>query len=216
MSRINNSMSKILAIALVSIMLLSVSATVAFASSGKSTTHAASVPDISVIMGASGSKVSGASIYVDDELVGKTDSRGNFTFKHAPEAGNHTIKVTKKGINDVTMTADFAHTPVVVKAVQDYPGKHVEVGIKDKATGHGIEGVTIINDGYVIGTTGADGKLVMDNFPAGLYLIKLQKDGYKPTTTILIVASKISKQNYTLTPGASGEKKSGEHAATSH
>ena len=50
-----------------------------------------------------------------------------------------------------------------------------------------------------MGNTDGAGNLTIGDSPMGLYLIKLSKDGYKTSTSLLIVFSN-KTQSYTLTP----------------
>lgn len=193
--------SKLLAFMLACAMLLAVAVPVAFAEEEKSA--AGAVPEIKVIMGATGSGIARANVYIDSTLAGTTDSKGNFTFKEAPAAGNHTITVSAKGIKNATVSTDFAVKPVVVKADAE-KGKNLDVHVTDRNTKAGLAGVTIINNKYVVGQTDANGDLKMADFPMGIYLVKLEKEGYRPTTTLLIVLSD-RKQNFALGPLATHE-----------
>lgn len=196
---------KLLAFTIVFTVLFSMSASMALAeehgASEKGTITAQ--PDITVIMGATGDKIGGANVYIDDTLVGKTDSRGNFTFKEKPASGNHTVSIIKKGIRNVSVNTNFSGTPTVIKVAQDYPGKNVTILITDKNTREAIPGASVYNyqGDFIIGTTDDKGSISLKDFPAGLYLIKLKKEEYKDSTTLLIVASDRT-QSYTLTPAA--------------
>jgi hypothetical protein len=113
MSSING--FKLFAIMLVSAMLVAMAVPAAFAEEKTTGAHAGSaVPDVTVILGSTGGSVGGANVYLDGSLAGKTDSKGNFTFKEAPAAGNHTIMVSAKSIKNATVEANFAEKPVVV------------------------------------------------------------------------------------------------------
>jgi phosphatidate phosphatase APP1 len=158
------------------------------------------VPDVTVILGSTGGSVGGANVYLDGSLAGKTDSKGNFTFKEAPASGNHTIMVSAKGIKNATVEANFAEKPVVVKADAS-KGYKTTVHVTDKASKQGIAGVSVINNKYVMGTTDVSGDLVINDYPMGIYLIKLEKEGYKTTTTVLIVYAN-KTQSFSLTPAA--------------
>ena len=185
---------KLLVITLITSLLFTMAVPLAFAESGD-----VAGPDMRVIMGATGSPVGRANVYLDSNLVGTTDSHGNITFKSAPAAGNHTLEVSAKGIKTVDMSTDFSGIkPLVVKA-EGVKGKNLSAHVTDGASKKGLAGVSIYNNKYLVGTTDANGDLNMANFPLGLYLVKLQKDGYKDKTTILIVLSD-RKQSFTLTP----------------
>ncbi|MCD1296009.1 hypothetical protein CUJ83_13480 [Methanocella sp. CWC-04] len=203
-----SNVKKLFIILIASALLLSASVSMASASSN-AVTHEQE-PDITVMMGATGGKISGASVYIDDVLAGKTDSNGNFTFEQAPTAGNHTIKIAKKGIEDIVETVDFAHKPVVLKAVPDYPCKNITVSVTDKNTKHGVEGVSVMFGDFVAGQTDANGELKLDNFPPGLYLIKFKAEGYKDSTGLLIVYKDMTWK-YVLTPGMSAAEPASGH-----
>ncbi len=187
---------KLFTIMLVSALLLAMAIPAAVAE--EKTTAAKAGPDISVISGPTGSAIGGANVYLDGSLAGKTDSKGNFTFKEAPAAGNHTVLVSAKGIHNATVNTDFAGKPVVVKT-EASRGYEMTVHVADKASKQGIAGVTVLNGKYVMGATNASGDLALNSCPMGLYLVKFEKDGYKSSTSLLIVyASKT--QSFTLTP----------------
>jgi hypothetical protein len=158
---------------------------------------AAAGPDITVIMKATGGSVGGAKVFVDGELAGTADSKGNLTFKEAPAAGNHTVTVVKNGLQNATLTTDFAHKPAVVSMIPA-KGKNLTIHITDKANKEGLANAGVYLHKYLMGTTDASGDLVISDFPMGIYLIKITKDGYKPSTTLLIVFSDRT-QGYTLT-----------------
>ncbi len=185
---------RLIALALVPAMLLALAVPAAATEEKKAT----AVPDITAILGSTGGSVGGANVYIDGSLAGKTDSKGNFTFKEAPAAGNHTVVVSAKGIKNATATANFAERPVVVKA-DAAKGYKMTIHVTDKATKQGISGVTVLNGKYAMGTTDASGDIAINDCPMGLYLIKLEKDGYKASTTLLIVYTN-KTQSFSLTP----------------
>jgi hypothetical protein len=187
---------KLLAFFLASAVLLSMAAPIAMAAEEKTAARAG--PDITVMLGSTGGKVGNMNVYLDGKLAGKTDLWGNFTFKEAPAAGNHTVTVSAKELKNVTMDTSFAEKPVVIKTEMS-KGNNMTIHVMDKAGKQGIAGVSAINGDYNMGTTDASGDLVIKDCPAGIYLIKLEKDGYKTTTTLLIVYSNRT-QNYSLTP----------------
>lgn len=189
--------SKLLAFVVVSAVLLSMAMPAALAEG----TTKVTTPDITVITAMSGAKVGGASVYVDNSLAGKTDSKGNLTLGQAPAAGNHTILVTAKGLKNATVSTDFSKKPVVVTA-DPLKGKNVTIHVASSANKEGIKGVSVYNGNYLIGTTNAAGDLTFGNFPAGIYLVKLQKEGFKSSTTLLIVLSDNKKHNYMLSASA--------------
>jgi hypothetical protein len=197
----SNDLIKIASVLFVASLMLSVSVTAGSASEAVSHGSAAA-PDMTVILGATGQKVSGASVFIDDKLVGKTDSKGNFTFAEKPHAGS-AIKVVKKGLKD-TVVAYEEGKPLIVKTYTEKPGKKTTIAITDRNTKHGIEGATIYNGDYVIGTANDKGEVTIDDFPFGLYLIKIKKDGYRSTTTLLIVTSD-KTHKYMLTPDSTAK-----------
>ncbi len=155
-------------------------------------------PDVSVIMKATGGSVGGAKVFVDNTLAGTTDSKGNLTFKEAPAAGNHTMTVMKNGLQNATITTDFATKPALVSMVPS-KGKNLTIHITDKKNKESLANAQVYNNKYLMGSTDGEGNLAIGDFPQGLYLIKLSKDGYKTSTTLLIVFSDRT-QSYTLTP----------------
>jgi hypothetical protein len=181
---------------LVSAMLLAMAAPAAFAEEKTAVAHAG--PDIIVMLGSTGGKVGNMNVYLDGKLAGKTDWKGNFTFKEAPAPGNHTVLVSAKDLKNVTVDTSFAEKPVVIKTEMSR-GNNMTIHVTDKAGKQGIAGVSIINGDYKMGTTDASGDLVIKDCPAGIYLIKLEKDGYKSSTTLLIVYAN-KTQSYSLTP----------------
>ncbi len=195
MSSIN--VFKLFTIVLVSAMLVAMAAPAAVAEEEK-TTAAHAGPDLSVILASTGGGVGGAEVYLDGSLAGKADWRGNFTFKEAPAAGNHTVTVSGKGIKNATVGADFAGRPVIVQT-DVVKGYNMTIHVTDKAGKQGIAGVSVINGNYLMGTTDDSGNMLLKDCPMGIYLIKLEKDGYKSTTTLLIVYTN-KTQNYALTP----------------
>lgn len=185
-------------IAITVVLLLSL-ATVQVATASESTTAAAATPDITVILGTTGHQVGGATVSIDGTDVGKTDTKGNLTLKE-PLTGSHTVKVTMKGINDTTVTADFSSKPVVVKTSPAKGTKTLTMHVTDKNTKAAVAGVDVVNNHYKIGTTDANGDLVIDGFPQGLYLLNLEKNGYKKGNTVMVFFSDKKPQNFTLTP----------------
>jgi hypothetical protein len=186
---------KLLAFILASAVLLSMAAPIALAAEEKTAAHVG--PDITVMLGSAGGKVGNMNVYLDSKLAGKTDLWGNFTFKEAPAAGNHTVTVSAKDLKNVTVDTSFAEKPVAIKTEMS-KGNNMTIHVTDKAGKQGIAGVSAINWDYNMGTTDASGDLVIKDCPAGIYLIKLEKDGFKTTTTLLIVYSNRT-QNYSLT-----------------
>jgi hypothetical protein len=181
---------------LVSAMLLAMAVPAAFAEEKAAAAHAG--PDLTVMLGSTGGKVGNINVYLDGKLAGKTDWKGNFTFKEAPSAGNHTVLVSAKDLKNVTIDTSFAEKPVVIKTEMS-KGNNMTIHVTDKTGKQGIAGVSVINGDYKMGETDASGDLAIKNCPAGIYLIKLEKDGYKSTTTLLIVYSNRT-QNFSLTP----------------
>ncbi|MGA9140446.1 MAG: hypothetical protein WBZ29_09495 [Methanocella sp.] len=159
---------------------------------------ALSGPDVRVIMKATGDLVGGAKVYIDNLPAVTTDSKGNLTLKEAPASGNHTVTVVKNGLQNATITTDFATKPALV-SMTPAKGKNLTIHITDKSSKAGIANAEVFNNKYLMGSTDADGNLNIGDFPQGLYLIKLSKDGYKTSTTLLIVFSNRT-QSYTLTP----------------
>jgi hypothetical protein len=61
--------------------------------------------------------------------------------------------------------------------------------------------VSVYNGNYLMGKTDASGSLVIKDAPMGLYLVKLNKEGYKNSTGVMIAVSNRS-QTYSLAPSA--------------
>ncbi|WP_424357215.1 hypothetical protein [Methanocella sp. MCL-LM] len=162
---------------------------------------ASATPDVTIILGTMGHKVSGAMVKIDGAEVGKTDASGNLTLKE-PLTGNHSVTVSMKGINETTVSADFTHKPVVVKVGPEKYTLKLTMHITDKNTKHGIEGVNVYNNKYLMGTTDANGDLVIDGFPQGLYLMSLEKPGYKTSSAVMVFFSAKAPQTFTMTPTA--------------
>jgi hypothetical protein len=199
-------------LAAIAIVALLVSLTVvqgALASEGGYTvTPTAAVgPDITVVIKANGDRVGGASVYVDDVLAGTTDSKGNLTLKEAPAAGNHTLKVTKRGLQDATMTTDFSAKPVMV-TMNPTNGKTVTLHVTDKNTKEPIADKAIYIGQYELGTTDASGDLVINDYPKGFFMPKFSAYGYQPTSVFMVVYSS-KTQNVALTPAEAAN--TGEH-----
>lgn len=196
---------QIIAITIIAALAL-MSVQAAFASEHPVTTSAAvDVPDISVIVGATGYKVPGASVYINDKLVGKTDGKGNLTLSEPVTGSNVAVKVVRSGFNDTTVITDFKQKPVVVSVGQAKYTAKLTLHVTDATTKGDLAGTTIYNGDYKLGTTDANGDLVIDGFPMGFYLIKIEKDGYKTTNTLLLFFS-ASTQKYSLKPGADATK----------
>ncbi len=194
---------KLIAFAVIVLMsLATVQVAVASESSHATTT---STPDVQVIIGTTGHKVSGATVMVDGTDAGKTDSKGNLSLKESL-TGNHTVTVSMKGINNTTVTADFTHKPVVVMTSPEKYTLNLTMHITDKATKQSLAGVKVINNQFYMGTTDANGDLVIDGFPQGLYLLDLEKDGYKPSKTVMVFFSNKKPQNFTMTAGTTETK----------
>jgi hypothetical protein len=185
---------KLLTFMLVSALLLAMAVPAAIAEEKTGAGNAG--PDLTVMLGSTGGKVGNMDVYLDGKLAGKTDLGGNFTFKEAPSAGNHTVTVSAKGIRNATVETDFAEKPVVI-VTEMSKGYKMTIHVTDKSDRQGLAGVSLINGDYKIGTTDASGDLVINDCPAGLFLIKLEKDGYKSTTTLLVVYSNRT-QSYSL------------------
>lgn len=188
----------IIAMFVAAVLIISLAAAPAALAEEKQTKS--TTPAVTLIMGATGDKVGAASVYIDDRLAGTTDSKGNLTPKEAPAAGNHTVKVAKKGLNNVTISTDFATTPVVLSMTPATGGRNLSVHVTDKNTKLGLGNVEIYNNKYKIGSTDANGYLNLTNFPSGMYLVKFSKDGYKPSTTVLVAMSN-KTQNFVLIAG---------------
>lgn len=184
-------------IAITAVVLISL-ATVQVAFASESTHVAAATPDVTVILGVTGSTVAGVQVQIDGTDAGKTDSKGNLTLKE-PLTGNHTVTVSKKGINNTTITADFTHKPVVVKVGQEKSIYTTTIHVTDKNTKKGVAGVEVINNKYSLGTTDANGDLVIEGYPMGLYLLNLNKDGYKKANVGMVVYNN-KVHNFALTP----------------
>ena len=185
---------KIITFILVSAMLLSVCLPVALA---QEITATASVPDLTVIIGSTGDKIGNANIYVDGRRDGKTNAKGNYTFTQAPAAGNHTLLVTAKNMNNVTLSTDFSQKPLPVAMTVVKGGKTMTLHVQDSASKSGIEGVSVYNNNYLMGKTNATGDLTVNNVSLGLYLIKFNKDGYKSSTGVMIALSN-KTQSYSM------------------
>ncbi len=187
---------KLLTFVLVSAMMLALAAPAAIADE-KAARHGGA--DLTVILGSTGGKVGNMNVYLDGELAGKTDLWGNFTFKEAPAVGNHTVLVSAKDLKNVTVDTDFAEQPVVIMTEMS-KGNNITIHVMDKSGKQGLEGVSVINGDYQMGTTDASGDLAVKDCPAGIFLVRLEKDGYKSSTTLLIVYTNNKTQSYSLTP----------------
>jgi hypothetical protein len=161
-------------------------------------TNAAATPDVRVVINATGDRVGSASVYLDSLLAGTTDSKGNLTLKEVPSAGNHTLKVVKKGLQDTTLTTDFSGKPVVI-GMSPTNGKTITMHVTDKNTKEPIANKALYSGQYVLGTTDADGNLVITDYPKGFYMPKLGVDGYKAASVFMVVYSN-KTQNVVLTP----------------
>lgn len=193
--------SRFIAFFLASALILTLAAPMAFASEEATTAHAA--PDVQVILGATGEKVGRANVYLDGTLAGTTDSKGNFTFTEAPATGNHTITVSTKWTKNATETINFVEKPAIIK-VELNKGLRLNVHVTDRTTRAGLADASLIMGKYVVGKTDANGDIQMADFPMGIYLVKLEKEGYRTTTTLLIVLSNRT-QNIALGPAAAHE-----------
>jgi hypothetical protein len=198
------------AVAIVTLLVSLASVPGAVASEGtheKAATDAAvATPDVTVVMKATGDSVGKANIYLDGVLAGTTDSKGNLTFKETPAAGDHTITVTKKGLRNETLTADISEKPVVVGMIPVKGAKVLTLHVTDKSTKDVLANKAIFSGSYELGTTDAAGNLVINNFPQGLYLKKFSADGYKPSTTFMVIFSN-KTQNVALTPAEATTEK---------
>lgn len=188
--------SRLFIFMLVSAMLLAMAAPAGFAE--EKTTAARAGPDLTVMLGSTGGMVGNMNVYLDGKLAGKTDWMGNFTFKEAPPAGNHTVLVSANDLRNVTVDTSFSEKPVVIKTEMS-KGNNFTIHVTDKAGKQGIAGVSVINGDYKMGMTDTSGDLLIKDCPVGIFLIKLEKDGYKSTTTLLIVYTN-KTQSYSLSP----------------
>jgi hypothetical protein len=195
------------AIAIVALLVSLGSVTGAVASDGSNEKAAAATPDVTVILKSTGDLIGKANVYMDGMLAGTTDTRGNLTFKEAPSAGNHTLIVSKNGLQNETVTTDFSHKPVVVGMTQVKGVKVLTLHVTDKTTKEALANKAIYCGSYEMGTTDATGNLVIDNFPQGIHLRKFGADGYKLSTTFMLVFSN-KTQNIALTPSEATTEKS--------
>ena len=185
---------QLFAFILISAMLVSVCMPVAFA---QEITKATSAPDITVLIGSTGDKIGNANIYVDGQLAGKTNTKGNYTFAQYPSTGNHTLLITAKNMNNFTVTTDFSQQPIYIPMTVAKGGKTMTLHVQDSASKSGIEGVSVYNNNYLMGKTNVTGDLTINNVSLGLYLIKFNKDGYKSSSGVMIALSN-KTQSYSL------------------
>ena len=129
------------------------------------------------------SSPSGASVYLDGSLKGKTPKTIT-----GVSAGSHTIKLSKSGYNDYTRT-----TSVIA-------GETKRINLSLQATGSiyvtsSPSGASVYLDGSYKGTT----PKTITGVSAGSHTIKLSKSGYKDyTRTTSVIAGETKRINANL------------------
>lgn len=152
-------------------------------------------------------QIEGASVYVDGQYAGQTDSMGSFIIT-APLTGIHNITVTYPQFENKTVLWDpskgmLLEFPLKLKVDVIIPPDAVYiVTLDDRVAQSKIAGAYVYVDGQFVGRTNTgEGKLVVSL--KGEHTITSVKDGYE-NSTVLINA--VPGETYTVYMKLSGEK----------
>jgi uncharacterized repeat protein (TIGR01451 family) len=137
-----------------------------------------------------------AEVYIDDDLVGRTDSNGEITEK-VVEGEKHIFKVVKSdyypkietadvgydvGTKEVTIRLDYAKVPIT---------NYVEDENRDE-----VSNAEVLLDGVSIGITDIEGKVTGDTTKNKDAMVKVVKSGYYTEDALIHVGS--YKERYSI------------------
>ena len=134
---------------------------------------------------AHGEPVSGATVYIDGDLAGTTDSSGKYADANMIE-GTYTFTVAKDNYEEWEETRTIGETANIDVTL---PIIETEVTVIVEDTDHTVvEGAIVALDGDVIGTTDAAGEVNIDLEPGSGYTFDARKEGYENASAVLDVA----------------------------
>lgn len=148
------------------------------------------------VFDASKSPVSGATVTLDGDEVGQTDSYGRYTFSSLV-AGTHTITVTATGYSSWSKTIES--TDEQTDLVAELSSVSVPVSVLVETADHApLAGVAISVNGEAGGVTATDGTLSLDLAP-GTYNITGTLDGYVAASSVQQISTGSSGESCLLT-----------------
>jgi hypothetical protein len=140
--------------------------------------------------------VSGAEVYLNAILAGKTDERGILSTPVA-RGKEYTIEIKKDGYETVTESrtiseSDALYTAEITKAplgafVYVYDENH-----------NAINGAEIYINGSLSGTTTQYGRGTFPDLVFGSYPVEIRKTGYVPSGRTIVVSNKSDEYTFTL------------------
>lgn len=143
-----------------------------------------------------GNPLSGATVYIDGDKVGTTDSGGEY-YNPAMIEGTYTVTVSRDDYEEWEETRTIGDTTTISVTL---PVIETEVTVIVEDTDHkGVEGAIVTLDGEEIGITGATGELDIDLESGSDYGIGAQRDGYNNASTVLDLNAGERLKTVTLT-----------------
>ena len=130
-----------------------------------------------------------AEVYIDDDLLGQTDSDGKITEK-VVEGENHIIKVVKSDYYSKIKTVDVGYD-VGAKEVTirlDYAKVPITIYVEDESR-DAVSNAEVFLDGISIGITDIEGEVTGDATKNNDILIKVVKSGYYSEDALIHVGS---------------------------
>jgi hypothetical protein len=145
------------------------------------------------------SRVSQASVYIDEKLAGNTDDQGSLVISEVSK-GTHKIKVTKSGYLDEVRIVGVSGSISVTVALKSAQAKScaLTIYVRDMKTKKAVTGAAVYLDGINKGITDSQGRFTIVDVPAGLHTIKASKEGLRDASRSVYVRSSFSVWIYLL------------------
>lgn len=140
--------------------------------------------------------VSGAEVYLNSVLAGKTDERGILSTP-VTRGKLYTIEIKKDGYETVSESkiiseSDAMYTAEIVKAPL---GAFLYVYDESRSP---LNGADIYINGSLSGTTNQYGRSTFPDLVFGSYFVEVRKTGYVPSNRTLVVSNKSEDYTFTL------------------
>ncbi len=149
-----------------------------------------------MVSDSNGMPVSGATVSIDDEKMGMTDSSGEFGISDIIE-GTYTVSVSKEHYVDWEETREISEKENI-QITLPFVQTAVTVIVED--TDHALlSGAIVTLDGEQIGTSDGLGKLNIDLDPGAGYNFTASKEGYKSASAIQDIELGESSKTVTIT-----------------
>lgn len=140
--------------------------------------------------------VSGAEIYLNSILAGKTDERGILSIP-VTRGQQYTIDIKKDGYVTFTEKRTISESDALYTAEISKATLGAFVYVYDESQ-NPLSGADVYLNGSLTGTTNQYGRVTLSDLVLGSYPVEVRKSGFVPSNRTIVVANKSDDYTFTL------------------